>query len=45
MKIINRVLYQDAEGDIPKAYGTVVGVEEVEKNGKRILYCKIRLWL
>ena len=33
LEIVNRVLYQDADGDIDTAYGTVVGVEEVEKNG------------
>jgi hypothetical protein len=33
VEILNRVLYQDVDGDIDTAYGTVVGVEAVEKNG------------
>tara|TARA_B100001094_G_scaffold231341_1_gene226124 strand:+ start:10610 stop:23908 length:13299 start_codon:yes stop_codon:yes gene_type:complete len=32
-EILNRVLYQEKDGDIDDAYGTVVGVEEIEKNG------------
>ena len=33
LQILNRVLYQEQDGDIDTAYGTVVGVEEIEKNG------------
>ena len=33
LEILNRVLYQDQDGDIDTAYGTVVGVDEIEKAG------------
>lgn len=32
-QILNRVLYQEKDGDIPTSYGTVVGVKNIEKNG------------
>ena len=32
-QILNRVLYQEQDGDVDAAYGTVVAVEEIEKNG------------
>jgi len=32
-QIINRVLYQDSDGDIPSAYGTVVEVKEIIRDG------------
>ena len=40
-EIVSRVLYQDAEGDTPKAYGTVVGVEQFEKNDNEYYTVKL----
>ena len=33
LETLNRVLLQESDGDIDTAYGTIVGVEEIEKNG------------
>jgi len=42
LQIVNRVLYQDQDGSIPKAYGTVTGCKAFVKN-ERAIYYKVSL--